>query len=223
MALLTATELKSSREAAEAGVSTVSDADANAAIAEATAEIHALLGHKVEEAGTSFTFRGTGNRNFYLPQRARSVSSVTEDGNLANSEDYHLANSGWILKREVGTWSAEVIVVTGTFGFTSSDDEWILAKKAVRILAVRYLQATSTSNNLPVGTSGALLTGFSSEEASFQFFTPDSGQTGHADVDRLLADIAQISGYPFNSKKVLISVPLVGATGDERPYLYEES
>jgi hypothetical protein len=64
-----------------------------------------------------------------------------------------------------------------------------------------------------------MLTGFSSESASFQFFTPESEMSGYPDVDRLIAAIQQASGYPFNSKKVLLSVPLVGCNGDERPYV----
>lgn len=219
MALLTAADLKASREAIEAGVTTVSDADANAAISEATAELYALLGYKIEDTATSYSFRGTGKATFYLPQRARSVSAIIEDGTTATATEYHLANSGWLLKRESGVWGAEAVVVTGTFGFTSSDDEWILAKKAVRLLAVRYLQATSTTADLPSGAPGAYLTGYSSQNATFQFFTPEPGLSGYADVDRLVEMIQQSSGYPYSSKKVLISVPMTGSTGDNRPYV----
>lgn len=219
MALLTAVELKASREAIEAGVSDVSDLDATAAIAEATAELYALLGFKIEAAETTLTFRGTGHPSFYLPQRARSVSAITEDAIAATATEYHLSDSGWVLKREVGSWSAEAIIVTGTFGFTSSDDEWVMAKKAVRILAVRYLASSSSTNNLPTGAAGALLTGFSSENASFSFFTPSSEETGYPDVDRLVSLIREASGYPFQSKKTLQSIPLQGAYGDARPYV----
>lgn len=217
MALLTPAELKNSREATEVGVSTVSDIEATAAIAEATTELYALLGFKIEEAATTYTFRGTGQPSFYLPQRARTVSAITEDGVTATSTEYHLTDSGWILKREVGAWGAEALIVTGTFGFTSSDDEWIMAKKAVRILAVRYL--ASSSDDLPTGSSGAMLTGYSSESASFSFFTPTSDESGHPDVDRLVALIRKASSYPFQSKKTLHSVPLQGAYGDARPYV----
>lgn len=219
MPLLTAAELKASREASEAGVTGVSDADATAAISEATAELHALLGHRIEDTATTYTFRGTGSDVFYLPQRARTVTAITEDGVATDPAVFHLANSGWLLKREQGTWAAETISVTGTFGFATTDEEWTLARKAVRILAVRYLSSTSTSSNLPAGAGGALLTGYSSESASFSFFTPTSEQSGYPDVDRLVDMIHQSSGWPFNSKKVLLSVPLEGRSGDERTYL----
>jgi hypothetical protein len=218
VALLTAAELQTSREAQEAGLGNVSDADATTAITEATAELYSHLGFKVETTQTTLTFRGVDKRNVFLAQRARTVSSITEDGNTTTPGDYHLSNSGWILVRESGRWTAEAIIVTGTFGFASTDDEYVMAKKAVKILAVRYLSSTSSANGLPAGAAGALLTGFSSEQASFQFFTPAAEMTGHPDVDRLIGLIQQSSGWPFLSKKVLISVPLVGRTGDERPY-----
>lgn len=219
MALLTAAELKASREAIEAGVDTVSDADATAAITEATAELYSLLRFKIEDTATSYTFRGPRKHVLYLPAKARSISSITEDGTATLAADYHTANDGWLLVRESGTWSAEAVVVTGTFGFTSSDDEWILAKKAVRILAVNDLVTTSADGNLPAGTAGALLTAYSSEQASFQFFTPSSELSGNPKVDRLLEMIRKASGYAFLSKKVLISVPLSGREGDDRYYL----
>lgn len=219
MALLTAAELKASREAIEAGVFTVSDPDADAAIAEATAELYALLGHRIEVTDVSFTFRGTGKSVFYLPQRARSVTQVTEDGTVTNAAVYHLANRGWLLKRESGTWAAETVVVAGTFGFVAADDAWVLSKKAVRLLAVRYLQSTSALADLPGGAPGAYLTSYSSQGADFSFFTPDSGVTGYPDVDRLIEMIRENTGWPFNSKKVLISVPLTGSSGDPRPYV----
>lgn len=216
MALLTAAELKSSREAIEAGVDSVTDTVATAAITEATAELYSLLGFKIEDATTSFTFRGTGHTTLYLPQRSRTVSAITEDGTTATATEYHLSDSGWLLKRETGSWSAEAIVVTGTFGFTASDDEWIMAKKAVRILAVMYL--ASSSADLPIGARGAFLTGFSSESASYQMFTPDS-DSGHPDVDRLVTRIREASAFPLASKKTLHSIPLQGAYGDVRPYV----
>lgn len=219
MALLTAAELKDSREAREAGVDTVSDTDATNAITEATAELHALLRFKIEDATTSYTFRGPRKHLLYLPAKARSISSITEDGTATLAVDYHTSSDGWLLVRESGTWSAEAIVVTGTFGFTSSDDEWVLAKKAVRLLAVAALVTSSDEGNMPAAAAGALLTGFSSEQASFQFFTPSSELSGHPAVDRLLEMIRKISGYAFLSKKVLISVPLVGREGDDRYYL----
>lgn len=218
MALLTATELITSREAQEAGLSNVAEADATSAIAEATAELYSHLGFKIETSQTTLSFRGVDERNVYLSQRARTVSSITEDGTTTDSGEYHLSNTGWILVRESGRWAADSIVVTGTFGYTSSDDVWVLAKKAVKIMAIRYLSSTSSTTGLPTGAAGALLTGFSSEQASFSFFTPNSEMSGHPDVDRLIELIRQTSGWPFLSKKVLISVPLIGRTGDERPY-----
>lgn len=216
MALLTAAELKASREAIEAGVDSVADPTATAAIAEATAELYSLLGFKIEATETSFTFRGTGHTTLYLPQRARTVSAITEDAITATATEYHLSNSGWLLKRETGSWAAEAIVVTGTFGFTSSDPEWTMAKKAVRILAVRYLVNSSSDSPTP---AGALLTGYTSENASFSFFTPTTEETGYPDVDRLVGLIRKASAFPLASKKTLQSIPLQGAYGDVRPYV----
>ena len=219
MALLTAAELKVSREAIEAGVDGVDDADATLAISEATAELHALLRFKIEDATTSYTFRGPRKHVLYLPAKAKTISAITEDGTATLAADYHTSNDGWLLVRESGSWAAEAIVVTGTFGFTASDDEWVLAKKAVRLLAVAALTTTSADGNFPAGAGGALLTGYSSENASFQFFTPSAELTGHPEVDRLLEMIRKASGYAFLSKKVLISVPLSGREGDDRYYL----
>lgn len=219
MALLTASDLLSSREAQEAGLSVVSEAEATAAIAEATAELHALLGHKVEDTTTSYTFRGPGSHILYLPQRARAITAITEDGIATDAIVYHLANSGWLLTRESGSWSAESIAVTGTFGFTDTDEEWVLARKAVRILAVNYLRSTSSTSNFPAGAGGAMLTGYSSESASFSFFTPTAEHSGHPDVDRLISMIHASSGWPFKSSKVVTSVPLQGRSGDQRVYL----
>lgn len=211
MALLTATELKASREAAEAGVSTVSDADATLAISEAEAILYSdeVLGYRVQVTETSFTIRGAGGSVLRLPQIARTVTAVTQDGVETSSDVYWLTGNGWAL-RSYGTWAGEAIVVTGTFGIATSDNRYILAKKAVRLLASRLLQETKTGSGLPSGTAGSYLTGYSSENASFTFFTPGGTGTGYTDIDRL---VDLIGRNPFKKRNVLKTVQL-GSTGD---------
>lgn len=207
MALLTATELKTSREAIKAGVNGVSDAEATTAIAEATSELYAVLGYKIEDTATSITLRGDGDWLLYSPSRIRTVSSISEDGTALGTTLYQTRVRGFVLYNEAYPWTAETIVVTGTFGYVSTDSQWELAKRAVKLLAVRYLQGTKTGTGLPTGAPGAYLTGYQSENASFTFFTPqgDEKGTGYADIDRF---VRLIGRHPLSDPNALRSVPI---------------
>lgn len=199
MALLTAAELKASREAVEAGVSTVLDADATQAISDAQALVESVLGYRIEVSDASITLRSLGHRFLFPTERVRTISSVTDEGSSVSSDDYVIENDGWNLRMlGSGYWSLDGdVVVTGTFGFTTSDNEWKLAKRAVLLLAVRQLQSNAATDNLPNAPAGAYLSSYASENASFTFDrvgTAD-GPTPYDDVNRLIQAIGPIKTY----------------------------
>lgn len=197
MALLTATELKASREAVKAGVSTVSDPEVETAITEAEAVVYRALGYKVEVPDGAFTFEGSGEAEVVLPQRARSITAVTDRSASLDASAWSLRGDGWLLKRVAGSWSSlGEIEVTGTWGFEAGHERRVIATKAVRLLAVYALQATKAgSGAAPIG---AYLTGFSTESAQFTYFTPRGDRTGLRDVDDLLALIP----HPFKGSSL---------------------
>lgn len=205
MALLTAAQLKASREAIKAKADTVSDADATAAIQEAEDICYQALGYAVEVTATSFTAYGDGGPVLYLPARARTVSAVEVDDVEVSSTGYQISGGGFTLTRISGLWTYDTdYVLTGTFGYTSSDRVWRIATMAVKRLAVLRLQTTATGGmNVP---TGAYLTGYSSENASFTYFTPTGDTTGDAEVDRLLRTIR----HPYKGSGLLRSIPIVG-------------
>lgn len=198
MALLTATELLNSREAQQAGLTDISDAEATEAIAHATALLNRVLGYRIEVTDATITVTGRGHYRLFMPERVRTITSVTDDGDTVDVDDRVLEDDGWtIRRRNGGYWTFdEPMVVAGTFGFTTTDEEWTLAKKAVLLLAVRQLQGTSTSAPFPT-PAGAQLTGFASENASFTFDrgTAEETRTGYADVDRLIEAIGYMPTY----------------------------
>lgn len=208
MALLTAEELKASREAIKAGVQGVTDPEAEAAIAEAELIVYTLLGYSVESDALVVSGRTDGSGHLYLPERIRTATAV-EEGDPATeivATDYRVIAGGWTLQRLSGWWPRDAVVtVTGTFGYEEGDRVWEIAKTAVRKLAVYGLSATKVGS-APAAPPGAMLTGFSSEKASFTYFTPTGDLTGYADVDRLLALIK----HPLNGENVMRSVPLGG-------------
>lgn len=204
MPLITATELKASREAVKAGVTTVTDAHANEAIAEAEALIYQSLGYRVEVTETTFTLEGRGDVSVVLPQRARTVTSVSEAGvAITPSSQWALGADGWVLRRPASWWlNGAPLVVTGTFGFEVGHRVRTIATSAVKKLAVHLLKSTEMSG-IPSLPAGARLTGFSSEQAQFTMYYDPSGP-----VDELLDTIR----HPFRSEKMLHSVPIVGRT-----------
>jgi hypothetical protein len=207
LALLTATELQNSAEAAEAGVSAVSDAAATSAIQEAEAALYAYLGYEVQTTTTEITIRGSGAETVWLPLRARTVSAVEVDGVALETDAYRPTIGGFAL-RGLSEWAASSdFVITGTFGFAATDHEYILARRAVRMLAVRYLSSTNSTEGFPQGGAGSFMTGYSTEGAQFQFFTPEGDEdgTGYADIDRIAR---QIGIHPRKRKNVLKSVAL---------------
>lgn len=208
MALLTATELKTSREAIEAGINTVADADATTAIDEAEAFLCTILGFRIEVPEASMLVRGLNHSTIYLPEKVRSISALSEDGRTVSSADFTLTARGWVLKRNAGVWAHSTdegnIQITGAFGFAAGDPKFKLAKKVVKLLAVRYLQSTQSGDGFPAGPAGGYLTGYATEGAQFTFFTPKGDTTGYVDIDRMVKQLREKPRGPGR----LMSVPL---------------
>lgn len=213
MAILSAAELKASREAVEAGVSTVSDAAADSAIALAEATMNKALGYRVANSATTLTLGAAEGERLALNERVRTISGITEalsgGSAAAISDTYEIRSDGFALWRYSRWRNDSTIVITGTFGFASTEDEYIIAKQFVLLYAVRYLQRTSTTNAMPT-PPGAHLTGFQSEQASFTFFTPDGSITGYQDLDIMLEQI----GYHPNKKRGLFTITLTSGMRD---------
>ena len=140
MAILTAAELKASREAEQAEVDGVSDADATEAIANAEANLNLLLGYKVVDSATTATFNtSTRGTSIAIPnKRIRSVSAITADGGDVGITDLTFDN--FTLSNVYPFYGS--VVVTGTFGFATTDDEYKIAKNWVLKAAVDELQQT---------------------------------------------------------------------------------
>lgn len=205
MALLTAAQLIASREALKAGVNDVSTADATSAIQEAEDIAYQALGYSVSTAVTTVTAIGDGSATLYLPERVKTLTSVdVDDVDLAVSS-YSTQAGGFTLQRIAGLWTYDTdFVLTGTFGYASGDRVWRIATMAVKRLAVLRLQVTKSTGGIP-SPMGAYLTGFSSEQASFTYFTPTGETTGDAEADRLL----KLIRHPFKGKGLLRSVPII--------------
>lgn len=196
MAILTASELKTSAEARRARVDSISDAEAVSAIADAEALLNLSLGYKVANAATSISFVSTGVNPQILPERVRTITSVTDaypDASPSAVTDYSVRGEGFKLFRTSYTWRADnTVVVNGTFGYATTDDKYRIAKRFVLLAAVRQLQHV-IQGGLPA-PAGALLTGMSSENASFTFFTPNGETTGYGDLDNMLDQIGRHPG-----------------------------
>lgn len=201
MAILTAAELKASREAEEAGVATVSDSVATSAIGVAESTLNRLLGYKVANADVSVTLVSGEGDVLSLPQRVQTISGITDayPGGSASAvtDTYEIRSSGFSLWRYYGWRRDNTVVITGTFGYATTDDQYVLAKQFVLLLATRNLAGTESSD-LPT-PAGAYLTGYSSEGADFTFFTPNQSDssTGYPDLDKMLD---QIGRHPRKSQ-----------------------
>lgn len=198
--------MKASREAVKAGVNTVSDSDATTAIQEAEDIAYQALGYSVQTSVTTVTGIGDGGATMYLPERVKTLTSVEVDDVEVASTGYQTQAGGFTLQRISGLWTYDTdYVLTGTFGYASGDRVWRIATMAVKRLAVLRLQMTKSANGMP-SPMGAYLTGFSSEQASFTYFTPaGDGTTGDAEADRLL----RLIKHPFKGKGLLRSVPII--------------
>jgi hypothetical protein len=137
----------------------------------------------------------------------RTISSLTADG-TAFAGSYYQVSKGWALFAQYTFWPADY-VITGTFGFTSTEREHVLAKRAVRLLAARWLANTSVSDNVPTSLGGSMITGFTSGNTSFSLYTPTGDQTGYQDVDALLERIGR---RPIRRRGFVHSVPMVGVS-----------
>lgn len=200
-ALLTADELKASREAIKAQVDGLSDAEVSDAISDAEDLCYQAIGYAVSTEMTEITVPGDGGPTLYLPEHVQSVTEVDAGGTAASG--YQIAGAGFQLHRISGIWGLDVdFTITGTFGYPQGSRVWRIAKKAVRRLAVRDLTQTKVGGiSVP---HGALLTGYASENAQFSYFTPQGGLTGDADVDRWL----DLIKHPFKAS-TLHSVSMV--------------
>jgi hypothetical protein len=218
--ILSASELKASREAQEAGVSGVSEDDAERAIAVAEATLNRSLGYKVANAATTITFVTRSDMSVMSPERIRTITSISEsiygDASSNVSDYYELRGDGFTLWRRTRWRDDAIVTVTGAFGFDTTDDEYVLAQHFVLLLAVRLLQRSSVTaaNGFPA-PAGAVLTGFSSESAQFSFFTPTGETTGYADLDAMLD---QIGKHP-NRKSGLWTLSL---TSGERDVTFDD-
>jgi hypothetical protein len=209
---LLAAELKGSREAAEAEVNEVPDGDANQAIHEAEVFLYSILGFRVEVPEGSISVRGQSHSTIYLPERVRSISALTEDGRTVSGVDYTLKARGWILKHNGAVWlhssDEPNIVISGAFGYAPDEPQYELAKRIVKLLAIRALQSTQPNDNFPTAPAGAYVTGITSEGVTATFFTPKGEMTGFADIDRL---IKPLRAQKPRGRGRLISVPVESA------------
>lgn len=140
MAILTATELKESREALQAEVEDVQEADATEAIEIAETSLNLILGYKVADSATTVAFN-TSSQDTYITvpdKRLRSVSAITSDGGSLGITD--LTFDHFTLSNVYPFYGS--IVVTGAFGFATTDDEYKIAKNWVLKAAVDELQQT---------------------------------------------------------------------------------
>lgn len=186
MALITAAELKASREAIEAKVETVSDTAANDAIADAELVLYSILGYRIEDTATSLTLRvrGSGVTALFPVRRVRAITSVTQDGSTVTAADYKLESDGFILRRPATYWTNETdVVINGTFGYVSTDDKWKLAKRVVKLLAVHYLESTKV-NAVPGSPGVRELESYSPEGATFTFRRPESDEGTLTEIGR---------------------------------------
>lgn len=97
-----------------------------------------------------------------------------------------------------------------TFDFVSTDQDYIFARQATLLLAVRSL-ATAGLEGV-AAPPGGYLTGVQSEGTAFTFFTPTDSSTGYTDVDRLINLIAK---GPLAGTSGLVSVQLEGPAYSE--------
>lgn len=191
-AILSATELKNSREAIDAGINGVTDGVADEAIADAEAFLNRVLGYKVNNSDTTLTLRGAGNEYLFPNAPIRTIGGITENGSAIVSTSYILESGGFVLRRLDGAgWLTDKdVVITGTFGYANTDDRYRLAKRAVLLMAVRQLQGSSSTDELPDAPPGAVLSSVASEGASFFFRPVEPGTvTPYADVDRLVKQL----------------------------------
>ena len=222
MSLATAAEVKASREAVQAGTSVTGASDANVDTEVARAErlLYAILGYKIENTAVSLSLDGYTGDRLWLPQRARTVSAATVNGTALATGTWRITGDGFLVERTstsfignaddlwLGGWGYDhqTVALTGTFGYTSSDPEWQLAKEWVIKRTVRELANTGTTGGAPY-VPGAYLTSFSSQQAQFNYFTPAGEHSGYADLDRM---INLIGVHPRKRRGAITSVRMGG-------------
>lgn len=143
MAILSVEEFQESREAQQAGVANEAEEHITEAIANAEANLNLLLGYKVADEATSVTFNTSARLTTSMVprKRVRSVSAITADGTSIGITD--LTFDDFTLSNVYPFEGA--VVVTGTFGFATTDDEYKIAKTWVLKAAVDELKQTKTS------------------------------------------------------------------------------
>lgn len=219
MPLLTAAELKASREAIDAGVTGITDADANQAISEAEAFLYSVLGFRIEVPDTTLTVESRGDEVIYLPERVRTITALTRAGTVVPASDYRLKARGWVLHSHRYGWAYPAdepdIVITGAFGFAADERERVLATKVVRILAVRWLKRTMKTDNIPSGASGSYLTSYTTEGSAFTFFTPTDSVTGDVELDPLVEELKRAKP---RRRTGMVSVPIRSTAYERDPF-----
>lgn len=212
MAILSVSDFLASREAIEAGVADTPNEDAERAIRRAEAKMNLTLGYKVNNEEPSISFQSASGDTMLLPERVRTISAITETpvgGSASAVASYDIRGNGFNLYR-IGGWRSDYLIsITGTFGYATDEDRYELAVEFVTLCAARYLASTSPLSGLPV--TGGQLTGYSSENASFQWWHPSDTTTGYQDLDLLLD---QIGRHPSKGKNSLYTIGLTRGTQD---------
>lgn len=197
MAILSAAELKETREAIKAGVTSVSQADADRAIREAEALLNRSLGYKAFTDASEITVIAPLGDRLLLPERTRAISAVTDTfpGRSPSvvSDHYEVRSKGFVLLRPAGWVSNNTVTITGDFGFAADEDEFVLAQEFVIRAAVNELKKTEQKLGGISAPPGAYITGYQSEGAAFTYYTPDESGTitGSRELDILVERIGR--------------------------------
>lgn len=214
MPLITPQEFKASLEARQAGLDSVPDEELTPVIADMEAELYEVLGYEVASDAVSVTTLGSGKRTTYLPHRVRSMTSVSESGVALVSGEAYLTAGGFAVKRRFGRWAeGETVLVTagaGNVGFTEGERWRILAEKVLRRFVVRYLNNHGEGYQGFEAPPGAYVTGYQSENAAIQFYTPGNDP----DTDRII----QLIKHPKARDKAVHSSPLVATAHGGTPF-----
>ncbi len=194
--LVTATQLRESREAADAGVEGVADGPAEAAIRRAEARLNLGLGYKVSDGDLTTSFVSKAGPTITVPgKRVLTLTSVTDayPGSAASPVDDHELRRSFYLFRRSGWRSDNTVTLVGTFGLDPDSDEYELAREFVLKLAVRDLATTKVGGGIPE-VPGAFIRAISSEGTTVDFFTPTGATSGYGDLDALLDLIGRHPG-----------------------------
>ena len=166
--------------------------------------------HFLPQAGITLSFAGQETRMLYLPRRVRALTSVTVRGLLVDASFYTIHRSlnaagTWFadypdvdaIERYGATWpllqyqGSPAVVVVGDFSWAETPRQ---IRDACAVLAYRRFKARTSSGSggsgQPGGVSGAQLTRYTTETATFEYATPQPSSardrrttTGYTDLD----------------------------------------